>query len=66
MTLPAEPSPPTPHPTGVIAAQGGPSGVVVDNSLSFAQNIYYSTTLNSTCNTSGTGGCAVQVIQSAP
>ena len=52
--------------TGSILAQGGPSGVVVDNSLSTAQNIYYSTTLNSTCTTSGTGGCAVQVIQSAP
>ncbi len=52
--------------TGTIAAQGGPSGVVVDNSLSYAQNIYYSTTLNSTCTTSGSGGCAVQVIQSAP
>jgi streptogramin lyase len=57
---------PTTTPTGSIAAQGGPSGVVVDNSLSTAQNIYYSTTLNSTCTTSGTGGCAVQVIQSAP
>jgi hypothetical protein len=53
-------------PTGSIAAQGGPSGIVVDNSLSTAQNIYYSTTLNSTCTTSGTGGCAVQTIQSAP
>ncbi|MGA2579707.1 MAG: hypothetical protein ABSH24_27225, partial [Bryobacteraceae bacterium] len=52
--------------TGVIAAQGGPSGIVVDNSLSTAQNIYYSTTLNSTCTTSGSGGCAVQTIQSAP
>jgi len=52
--------------TGTILAQGGPSGVVVDNSLATAQNIYYSTTLNSTCTTSGSGGCAVQVIQAAP
>ncbi|MGO4884750.1 MAG: hypothetical protein ACLP59_28600 [Bryobacteraceae bacterium] len=52
--------------TGSIAAQGGPSGIVVDNSLATAQNIYYSTTLNAACTTSGTGGCAVQVIQSAP
>jgi hypothetical protein len=52
--------------TGTILAQGGPSGIVVDNSLATAQNIYYSTTLNSSCTTSGTGGCAVQVIQSAP
>jgi hypothetical protein len=57
---------PSTSPTGSIAAQGGPSGVVVDNSLAGAQNIYYSTTLNSTCTTSGSGGCAVQVIQSAP
>ena len=52
--------------TGVIAAQGGPSGIVVDNSLATAQNIYYSTTLNSACTTNGSGGCAVQVIQAAP
>jgi hypothetical protein len=51
---------------GVIPAQGGPSGIVVDNSLSTAQNIYYSTTLNSTCTTSGSGGCAVQTIQASP
>jgi len=57
---------PSTAPTGSIAAQGGPSGIVVDNSLATAQNIYYSTTLNSTCTTSGTGGCAVQVIQAAP
>jgi hypothetical protein len=57
---------PSTSPTGAIAAAGGPSGIVVDNSLASAQNIYYSTTLNSTCTTSGTGGCAVQTIQSAP
>ena len=52
--------------TGTILAEGGPSGIVVDNSLATAQNIYYSTTLNATCTTSGSGGCAVQTIQSAP
>ncbi len=52
--------------TGTILAQGGPSGVVVDNALSTAQNIYYSTTLNATCTSSGSGGCAVQTVQSAP
>jgi len=57
---------PSTVPTGSIAAQGGPSGIVVDNSLATAQNIYYSTTLNAACTTSGTGGCAVQVIQAAP
>jgi hypothetical protein len=57
---------PATTPTGTILAQGGPSGIVVDNSLATAQNIYYSTTLNSTCTTNGSGGCAVQTIQSAP
>jgi hypothetical protein len=57
---------PSTAPTGTIAAQGGPSGIVIDNAAAGAQNIYYSTTLNSTCTTSGSGGCAVQVIQSAP
>jgi hypothetical protein len=51
--------------TGSIQANGGPSGIVVDNSLATAQNIYYSTTLNG--NSCGTSlGCAVQTIQSAP
>ncbi|MGA2737712.1 MAG: hypothetical protein ABSG65_09700 [Bryobacteraceae bacterium] len=62
----APPISPSTVPTGSIAAQGGPSGIVVDNSLATAQNIYYSTTLNASCTTSGTGGCAVQVIQAAP
>lgn len=57
----------TTTPTGTIAAQGGSSGIVVDNALSTAQNIYYSSLLNAaSCTTSGSGGCAVQVIQSAP
>ena len=51
--------------TGSIQANGGPSGIVIDNSLASAQNIYYSTTLNgNSCGT--TVGCAVQTIQSAP
>ncbi len=51
--------------TGSIQVSGGPSGVVVDNSLSTAQNIYFSTTLNgASCGASL--GCAVQTIQSAP
>jgi hypothetical protein len=51
--------------TGSIQVTGGPSGVVVDNSLATAQNIYFSTTLNGTsCGASL--GCAVQTIQSTP
>jgi hypothetical protein len=51
--------------TGSIQVAGGPSGVVVDNSLATAQNIYFSTTLNGT-SCGATLGCAVQTIQSAP
>jgi hypothetical protein len=54
-------------PTGATAEAGGTSGIVVDNSASGAQNIYFSTLLNQTCTTSGgTGGCAIQTVQSAP
>ena len=54
-------------PTGATAEAGGTSGIVVDNSASGAQNIYFSTLLNQTCTTSGgTGGYAIQTIQSAP
>jgi hypothetical protein len=54
-------------PTGALAEAGGTSGIVVDNASSGAQNIYFSTLSNQTCSTSGgTGGCAIQTIQSAP
>jgi hypothetical protein len=54
-------------PTGATAEAGGTSGIVVDNAAAGAQNIYFSTLLNQTCTTSGgTGGCAIQTIQSAP
>ena len=54
-------------PTGATAEAGGTSGIVVDSATSGAQNIYFSTLLNQTCSTSGgTGGCAIQVSQSAP
>ena len=54
-------------PTGALAEAGGTSGIVVDNANSDAQNIYFSTLSNQTCSTSGgTGGCAIQTIQSAP
>jgi hypothetical protein len=54
-------------PTGALAEAGGTSGIVVDNASSGAQNIYFSTLSNQSCTTSGgTGGCAIQTIQSAP
>ncbi len=54
-------------PTGAAAEAGGTSGIVVDNASSGAQNIYFSTLLNQSCTTSGgTGGCAIQTLQSAP
>lgn len=53
--------------TGATAEAGGTSGIVVDNGASGAQNIYFSTLLNQSCTTSGsTGGCAIQISQSAP
>ena len=54
-------------PTGATAEAGGTSGIVIDNSSAGAQNIYFSTLLNQSCTTSGgTGGCAIQTVQSAP
>jgi hypothetical protein len=54
-------------PTGAAAEAGGTSGIVIDNASPDAQNIYLSTLLNQTCTTSsGTGGCAIQTLQSAP
>jgi hypothetical protein len=53
--------------TGVLAEEGGTSGIVIDNGVSGASNIYFSTLLNQNCTTSGgTGGCATQTTQSAP
>ena len=52
--------------TGATAEAGGTSGIVVDSGTSGAQNIYFSTLLNQTCTSGGTGGCAIQTSQSAP
>ncbi len=53
--------------TGVLAEEGGTSGIVIDNGTAGASNIYFSTLLNQSCTTSGgTGGCAVQTLQSGP
>jgi hypothetical protein len=53
-----------------LAAAGGPSGIIMDNTvatgtLAGASKVYYSTQSNQTCGTAGTGGCAVQASQAA-
>ncbi|HUK32231.1 MAG TPA: hypothetical protein VLV89_14030 [Candidatus Acidoferrum sp.] len=56
-------------PSAAATEAGGTSGIIIDNSaaLSGAANIYFTTLLNQTCTTSGgTGGCAIQTLQSAP
>jgi hypothetical protein len=60
-------------PTNAVAAAGGTSGIVIDNSSTSAgaSQIYYTTLSNQTCGGNGTtgsgsGGCAVQTSQSAP
>ena len=53
--------------TAALAAAGGTSGTIIDNTLSFegTSQVYFSTLSNQACGTSGTGGCAVQASQSA-
>ncbi|MGH9493623.1 MAG: hypothetical protein ACRD3B_01395 [Candidatus Sulfotelmatobacter sp.] len=56
--------------TASLAAAGGTSGIIMDNTvaagtLAGASKVYYSTQSNQNCRTSGTGGCAVQASQSA-
>jgi hypothetical protein len=57
--------------TASVAASGGTSGIIMDNTvgtgtLAGASQIYFSTQGNQTCTTSGgSGGCAVQASQSA-
>jgi ice-binding like protein len=55
--------------TAALRANGGTSGIVIDNTLETltgASQVYFSTLSNQTCSTSGTsGGCAVQASQSA-
>jgi hypothetical protein len=56
---------------GAVAAAGGTSAVIIDNTVGTgteagASQIYFQTQSNQTCTTSGgTGGCAVQASQSA-
>ena len=56
--------------TSALAAAGGTSGIVMDNTVSSgtlagASQIYFSTLSDEVCGTSGTGGCAVQASQPA-
>jgi hypothetical protein len=55
--------------TAALAATGGTSGIVIDNTvgsgtLAGASQVYFSTLSNQACD-NGTGGCAVQASQSA-
>jgi hypothetical protein len=55
--------------TAALAAAGGTSGIIIDNTvgsgtLPGASQIYFSTLSDQVCGTSGTGGCAVQAAQS--
>ncbi|MGB7945638.1 MAG: hypothetical protein WCF42_20185 [Terriglobales bacterium] len=58
-------------PAATLAAAGGTSGIIIDNTASSgteagASQVYFSPLANQTCPTSGTaGGCAVQASQSA-
>jgi hypothetical protein len=56
--------------TAAMAAAGGTSGIIVDNTvgsgtLAGASQVYFSTLKGQVCGTSGTGGCAVQASQPA-
>jgi hypothetical protein len=56
--------------TASLAASGGTSGIIIDNTvgtgtMAGASQVYFSTQGNQICGTSGTGGCAVQASQSA-
>jgi hypothetical protein len=58
-----------PPPTAALAADGGTSGIIIDNivgsgTLAGASQVYFST-LSGGCGTGGTDGCAVQASQSA-
>ena len=53
-----------------LAATGGTSGIIMDNTvgsgtLAGASEVYFSTQGNQACGATGTGGCAVQASQSA-
>jgi hypothetical protein len=56
--------------TSALAAAGGTSGIVIDNTagsgtIAGTSQVYFSTLSNQTCGSTGVGGCAVQASQSA-
>ncbi len=56
--------------TSALAAAGGTSGIIIDNTVSSgtiagASQTYFSMLSNQPCDLFGTGGCAVQASQSA-
>jgi hypothetical protein len=56
-------------PTAATTEAGGTSGIIIDNTSTFAgaSNIYYTPLANQSCPNSGTsGGCAIQISQSTP
>jgi hypothetical protein len=54
-------------PTGATTEAGGTSAIIIDNTVAAGSNIYYTTLANQLCTTSGTtGGCGIQISQSAP
>ena len=58
-------------PNGTLTEPGGPSGIVIDNGVAGASNIYFSTLANQPTTTpsiyctGGAGGCAISATQSA-
>ncbi len=59
-----------PPATFALAAAGGTSGIIIDNTVGTgtkpgASQVYFSTLSNQTCGTSGSGGCAEQASQAA-
>lgn len=53
--------------TASLAAAGGTSGTIVDNTVSSGggSQVYFSTQSDQACGTTGTGGCAIQASQAA-
>ena len=57
-----------PNPDSALAADGGTTGIIMDNvvsagTLTGASQVYFSTLGSQTCGTSGPGNCAVQASQ---
>jgi hypothetical protein len=68
-SVPTTPGLPPSGTTATLAATGGTSGIVIDNTVTTgpltAAQVYFSPLGDQTCGTGGKGGCAVQASQSA-